>query len=135
MPEVRLNARKWATRSAAAGGDYDSGVRNPRRSQSAAAIASEPNYEAGINEAIGRKAYSKGLQKSGDAKWMKGATEKGRARFQQGVSVSETEYQAGFEPFASALRSVTLQPRGPKGQNYGRVQQVGDALRQAKLSR
>ncbi|HRY62689.1 MAG TPA: hypothetical protein P5056_02890 [Candidatus Paceibacterota bacterium] len=131
--EVRSNATKWATRSAAAGSDYASGVQTPRRSWAAATAASEGNYEAGVNAAIARKAYGKGISNAGDATWQKGVAEKGRTRYQQGVSVSSDNYSRGFQPFADTLRSVTLAPRGPKGQNFGRVQQVGEALRAKKL--
>ena len=132
--EVRLNAEKYARNASNASGDYLAGAQSPRRSQSAAAIASEGNYEAGVQAAIGRKAYSAGLRKSGDGKWQKGILDKGRSRYQQGVTVAKDEYAAGFSPYASILSSLTLQPRGPKGTNYGRVQAVGDALRAKKVS-
>lgn len=133
MPEVRLNPQKWAQRSAAASGEYASGVQTPRRSWSGAAAASESNYEAGVQEAISRKGFSKGIQSAGDAKWQKGVSEKGRTRYQSGVSVASDEYNKGFQPYADALRSVSLAPRGPKGTNYQRVQQVGEVLRNRKL--
>lgn len=133
MPEVRTNPQKWATRSGAASGDYATGVQTPRRSWAGAASASEANYEAGVQEAISRKGFSKGIQNAGDAKWQRGVAEKGRTRYQSGVAVAADEYNKGFQPFADTLRSVTLAPRGPKGTNYQRVQQVGEALRQRKL--
>lgn len=131
--EVRNNPQKWATRSSAASGDYAAGARSPRRSWSASAAASEANYEAGVNEAIGRKAFGKGVQDAGDGKWQKGIEEKGRTRYQSGVAVAQGEYSAGFAPYEQVLRSTTLPPRGPKGSNYGRVQAVGEALRSRKL--
>lgn len=132
MPTVRINPEKWASRASGAGADYASGVRAPRRSQSAAAIAAKENYKAGVTLAISEGRFEKGLQKAGDAKWLKGATEKGEQRFTQGVLGTQQEYAAGFAPFAQALTSLSLAPRGPKGTNYGRVQAVGEALRNAK---
>ncbi len=132
MPTVRNNPEKWASRSSGAGAEYASGVRAPRRSQSAAAIAAKENWKAGVTLAASEGRFEKGLQKSGDAKWLKGATEKGEQRFTSGVLSAQQEYAAGFAPFASALGSLTLAPRGPKGTNYGRVQAVGEALRAAK---
>ena len=131
--EIRSNPQKWATRAAAAAGDYVSGAQTPRRSWSAAAGASEANYEAGINTAIARKAYGKGVSAAGDGSWSKGITEKGRGRYAQGVQVGSENYQKGFQPYADVLRSTQLAPRGPKGQNMGRVQVVNDALRARKL--
>ena len=127
-----MNAQKWATRAAAAGGEYASGAASPRRSWQASAAASKDNYAAGVNTAISEGRYEKGISKAGDAKWNKGIQEKGRARYQQGVGIAQAEYQAGYAPYAAKLGSVTLPPRGPKGTNYGRVQAVGEALREAK---
>jgi len=132
--EVRQNAEKFARNASNASGDYLAGAQSPRRSQSAAAIAAEPNYESGVTAAISRKAYSTGLRKAGDGKWQKGIQDVGRARYQQGVAAAKDEYSSGFAPYASVLSGLTLQPRGPKGTNYGRVQMVGDALRAKKLS-
>lgn len=130
--QVKSNAAKWATRSAAASGEYAEGVQSPRRSWQQATEASEANYEAGLAAASAEKRFSKGVTAAGDAKYKQGVAEKGRTRFQQGVAVSQDAYSRGFAPFKSALESTTLAPRGPKGTNYGRVQQVGEALRTAR---
>ncbi len=133
MPSVRITQNKYSRNASAAAGDYLSGAQNPRVSQSQAAIAAEPNYEAGIQEAISRKAYSAGLGKAGDAKWLSGIKDKGRARYQQGVGLAEQDWVNGFAPYSQVIGAITLTPRGPKGTNYGRVQEVGDALRARKL--
>lgn len=132
--QVRNNPSKWARNSAGASADYASGAQNPRRSWAESTQASEGNYEAGVQEAIGRKAFSKGVQDAGDSKWKAGIQEKGRARYSQGVAVAQDEYQKGFAPYVSTLNSLTLPPRGPKGQNYQRSQLVGEAMRETKLS-
>ena len=131
--EIRSNPQKWATRAAAAAGDYVAGALTPRRSWASSAAASEGNYEAGIQTAISRKAYSKGISGAGDAVWSKGIQEKGRGRYSQGVGVSQDNYAKGFQPYADVLRSISLAPRGPKGNNMGRVQVTNDALRAKKL--
>lgn len=135
MPQVRFNPAKWANRSQQASPEYATGVQNPRRSWAASAQASEGNYAAGVSEAASKGSYGKGVARASDAKWQKGALEKGRTRYGQGVSVSQEEYSAGFQPYANAINGLTLQPRGPKGSNYGRVQQIGDALRNIKQTR
>ena len=132
--KVRFDPAKWVMRAGAAGGEYGTGVQNPRRSQSATAIAAKDVYAAGVQAAIGRGAYEKGLSKAGDAKWQKGVAEKGKARYGQGVTAGADAYRQGFGPYASVLGGLELGPRGPKGQNYGRVQQVGEALRAAKVA-
>lgn len=125
---IKFDPAKWASRAQGAVGDYKKGVQAPRRSWSAAAAASEGNFEAGINAAIGKKSYSKGVNAAGDAKWKKNADEKGGQRYGQGVAASQDEYRTGFAPFADVLNSISLTPRGPKGTNYGRVQEIGQAL-------
>lgn len=132
--KVRLDSKKWATRSGGASSEYESGVMNPRRSQAAEAQAAEPVWASQIQDAISRGAYGKGLAAAGDAKWQKGVREKGRRNYQSGVAIAEDEYRKGFQPFASALEGLDLGPRGPKGQNYDRVQKVGELLRETKLS-
>jgi hypothetical protein len=134
MPTVRSNPQKWATRTQSAGQDYVNGVSSPRRSWSQAAAAGEQNYIQGVTDAASSGRFGRGVAKAGDAKWRTGVEEKGRTRFQQGAAVGANAYAAGFEPYKRVLEGVTLAPRGPKGQNYGRVQAVGDALRQAKLN-
>ncbi len=129
---VKIDQEKYARRASAAGQDYAQGTQSPRRSQSESAIAASKNYEAGIAESIAQKSFEKGLRKAGDAKWQKGVQEKGRARYQQGVSVAGADWSTAMQPFSAALNALTLEPRGPKGQNYGRTQKVGDALRAAK---
>ena len=134
MTAVRHNPAKWSRNTQQAGADYAAGVQSPRVSWSQATEASEENYSAGVNDAIARGAFAKGVSKAGDAKWKRGVDEKGRTRFQQGAAVSQSDYDRGFAPFKSVIEGVTLAPRGPKGQNYGRVQAIGDALRSAKVA-
>lgn len=131
MTAVRHNPAKWASRTQASGAEYAAGVQNPRVSWSQAAAAAEGNFSAGVNDAIARGAFGKGVSKAGDSKWKRGVDEKGRTRFQQGAAVSQSDYDRGFAPFKSVIEGVTLQPRGPKGQNYGRTQAIGEALRAA----
>ena len=133
--QVKVNGAKWATRASAAAGDYANGTQTPKRSWSEATSASKANYEAGIAAANSRDAFAKGVQSAGDQAWRSGIENKGRARFSQGVAIAQNKYESGFRPFASAIESAQLPPRGPKGTNYGRVQAVGEALRNAKLNR
>ena len=133
--KVNTDPQKWSSRSGAAGAEFEAGAKNPKRSQSATAIASKDVWASQIQDAIGRGAYEKGLSKAGDAKWIKGITEKGRRNYQTGVGIAQDAYRAGFAPYASVLTGLELGPRGPKGQNYDRVQKVGEALRSAKLGR
>jgi hypothetical protein len=127
---------KWKRVTSGAQAEYEDGVKNPRSSWAAGASAAEAAYEKGVQASIARKGFGKGVRKAGDQTWQKNAIEKGPARFAQGVSLSEDAYATGFAPYAEALKSVTLSPRGPKGDpaNINRVSQVAKALHDKKIS-
>lgn len=128
--------QKWARVTSGAGNEYLDGVTNPRSSWSAGASGAEKAYNAGVQAAITRGGFGKGVRKAGDKKWQDNAISKGPARFSQGVSLAEDSYAAGFAPYADTLKSLTLTPRGPKGDpaNINRVAQVAKALNDKKKS-
>lgn len=130
--QVRNDAQKWANRSAAASGEYAAGVSSPRRPWAEATIAAADVHAQAMTEAIAEGRFAKGVQKATNSAWSSGVSNKGRTRYSQGVAVSQNAYQSGFAPYAAALGGLTLEPRGPKGTNYGRVQAVGEALRAAR---
>ena len=129
--KVKDGADKFQRNAQAAGGDYLSGVQSPKASWQASTLAAKENWAAGVAEAQSKDAFAKGVQASGDGAHLAGVQAVGRQRYQQGVGIAGPKYQRGFAPFKSRLEALTLAPKGPKGQNYGRVQQVGDALRGA----
>jgi hypothetical protein len=130
-------ASKWARRAASASGEYEAGVRGTTRSWATAAKAGENNYKTAVTAAASGGRYGKGVDRAGDAKWKRGAVEKGPARFAQGVGVAEKDYSDQMAPYLSAISSVDLPARGPAGSegNYARVSAIGKALRQLKQSR
>ncbi len=137
VPPVSRVAAKWARRAASAGQEYTEGVSMTPRSWQAAAAAAEKNYVAGVTDAASKGRFGKGVARAGDAKWKKNATEKGPARFAQGVSVAEGDYSSQVAPFLEAIGRVDLPPRGPAGSeaNYNRVAAIGKALRALKVGR
>lgn len=138
MPQVRGNASaKWVRRASSASGEYEEGVKNPRRSWQQATVAAAPVQAAAIQQAIADKRFEKGVAAAGDASWSKGAIEKGVSRFGQGVAVGESNYQKGVQPYLDKIGSLNLPPRGPKGdpKNLERVKVVANALRALKVGR
>jgi hypothetical protein len=137
VPSVASVAQKWARRAASASGEYESGVKGTQRSWATAAKAAENNYKTGVTAAANAGRFGKGIDRAGDAKWKKGAVEKGPARYAQGVGVGEGDYSGAVAPYLEAISRVDLPPRGPAGSegNYNRVAAVGKALRQLKISR
>ena len=128
---------KWAEVTPQSAGEYQSGVQSPKKSWSQAAADGAENYNAGVQEAITRGAFEKGVSAAGDSAWQKGALEKGVSRWPQGVRLGKNKYSSGFAPYHSAISSVTLSPRGPKGdpRNYDRVREIGEALHETKVGK
>jgi len=58
------------------------------------------------------------------------ALETGSTRFTQGASNAGDTWTSGFQDFADALESLSLQPRGARGSeaNFQRSRAVGEAL-------
>jgi len=102
---------KFVRRTSQAGPDYEAGVSAPKRDWAQATKAAEANFEQGIQAAIGRKSFGKGVTKAGSAKFLRGAKEKGVARYPSGVAAGAADYAQGFAPFHSALAAATLPPR------------------------
>lgn len=137
MKSASQSAQKFVERAGAASGDYVSGAQGTSKDQAAAAIAAAPNYAAGVQAAITRGAYAKGLQASGKAGWLKGVTEKGANRFAEGVASGSGKYATNSGRYDSARNAASSLPRGPKGseQNFARAKAVGQALRAAKVGK
>lgn len=138
MPQVKSvadSAAKWSRNAANASGDYKKGVASPRRSWAQATSDSKEAWEQGVAEAASRNAFEDGVQRAGDSKWQRKATQVGATRFASGVQAAKGDYQAGFAPYAAVIEGVTLPPRGPKGSpgNYQRTQAIGEALHEAKI--
>jgi len=135
MPvDAGRTAAKWKRRASSAGEEYAQGVQNPSKPWAASAAAAAPLYAAGVQAAIGRNAFAKGVGAAGDAKWQQGATQKGPARFAEGVTLAEPAYAQGFARVAGVLNSVQYPPRQPTGSpgNIARVAAVATALRRLK---
>jgi len=129
-------ADKWTRVTSAAGAEYEEGVRNPTSDWGNETQKSNAAYKAGLQKSIAADSFLKGVVAAGTAKWQKNAIEKGPARFQQGVSLAGEAYSKGFQPFRDVIQSLTLPPRGPKGDpgNINRVSIVAKALHDKKVS-
>lgn len=137
VPSVGKVAAKWARRAGSAGQEYSEGVASSTRSWATSALAAEKNYQAGVTAAATAGRFGKGVSRAGDAKWKKGAMEKGPMRYSQGVGQAEADYANQVGPFLEAIGRTNLPERGPTGSdgNYARVAAIGKALRQLAQSR
>lgn len=133
MAEIRTVeqiAKKWADVTPMRSGDYEAGIKNPRRSWSAGAAAASDAYKAGVTRAVAEDRFAKGVKRAGDARWAKGAIEKGTMRWGPGVALAEDDYRTGFAPYQAAIAAVKLPPRYAKRdpRNLARVKAIVDAL-------
>ena len=123
-------SKKWAEVTPMRAADYEAGIRNPRRSWATATKNAEPAFEDGIRQAIGRKAFGKGVGRVGDEKWQRKALTRGVANWGPGVADAEGDFNAGFAPYREAIAAVKLPPRYARRdpRNLARVKAIVDAL-------
>ena len=135
VKDAAAAAKKFASRGAAAGPDYLEGVRGAGASWQRQTEAGAANYASGVQEAIGRNAFQKGVSAAGAAKFEQRATTVGARRFPEGISEAGGAFAEGIAPYLDVLRGLTLEPRRPKGDpaNWRRSEQVGLALRRRKV--
>lgn len=129
--------KKWTDVTPQRAGEYEDGIKNPKKSWQQSTEDAAESYEAGVQEAISNKSFQKGVAEAGDGKWREGALSKGVGRWPEGVRKGGDAYRNGFAPFHSVIQGVTLPPRGPKGdpRNYDRVRAIGEALHEEKVKR
>jgi len=135
MPRVRANGgSRWAQRTAAATQDYQAGVQAPRVSWQQATVAASEAHKQAVIQAAQEGRFAKGVQKAGDAKWLKAASGKGAERFGPGAAAGQGDYEQGVAPYLQVIESTPLPPRGPKGdpKNIQRVAVLATALHKRK---
>jgi len=127
-------SKKWATVTPGRSAYYKDGVERSTTWEENTADA-EGRYESGLTEAIGRKAFGKGVRRAGLTSWKEGATKKGVPRWGPGVRIAEDKYAKGFAPYADEIRAVVPPERYAKGdpRNLDRVAAYANALREKKL--
>ena len=129
-------ADKFAKRAQAASPEYAAGVAAPKKDQAAEAIAAAPAYNQGVQEAIARDGFAKGVRKAGTAKWQERSKGIGAQRYPQGVAGAKADWMSGFAPYAGVLSAVSLPQKGARGAagNLERVRAVADALHNKRVS-
>jgi len=137
MPEVKSLDRisnKWSNASNASTGEYEFGVKNPKKDWATETANAENNYKAGVQKAANEGRFGKGVKKAGTAKWQENTLNKGVNRWADGISKSKSNYEKGFAPYRETIINTTLSPRGPKGDpnNIKRVAEMAQALHKKK---
>lgn len=134
--DIASSATKFTQRGANAAGDYTKNASAAGSTWHDNTAASEANYQAGVQEAISRGAFGKGVNKAGPTKYANQITAVAGPRYSDGISKAGPAWQKGFGPIASAVAGKDIGPRGPRGsaQNKQRASAMADAFRAAKLA-
>jgi len=129
-------ADKWKRVTPQRTQDYEQGVQQPRRDWAQSTANASDRYKEGIQSAINRGAFAKGVTNAGSGKWQEKTLAKGPNRFAEGVAQSGGDYEDGFAPYHQVISSTTLPPRFPTGddRNIQRVSVLNKALRKKKES-
>jgi len=138
MPKVRKGAAdRWVQRASIAGEDYRAGVMDPRRDWQEATRAARDAWRQGIQQAMTEGRWERGVSQVSSQEWAQRAASLGAERYAPGVQASQNIYAARVAPYLQAIESLTLPPRGPKGdpRNIERVRVIAQTLHQLKTGR
>jgi len=138
MAEIKALAairEKYARVTPARSEDYAAGIEAPKRDWSAATAAAEGAYDEGVQAAVSRGAFKKGVTAAGTDKWKKKAASVGVDRWGPGVRAGVDAYEAGYGEYRAVIEGVKLPPAYPRGdpRNYARVQAIGEALHKKRI--
>lgn len=123
-----ISASEAASRLSAAGFNnqdrYQKGTSGKGTLWASRTGAAEANYNAGVQEAISKKKFAKGVQETGSAGYDTGVSTKGVANWPTGMQLAGDKYQrkiAKFQPlWDQTLPTPRAQRRSP--QNMKRIQ-------------
>lgn len=140
MPPVKplsSISTKWARVAGQSQDSYTEGIQNPRADWKTQTAAANENYKKAMAQSINQDRFAKGVNAAGSDKWQRNALEKGPDRWAQGIRLSQTAYEQGFDPYRRVIETTNLPKRGPKGDpaNIKRVEVMAKALHDAKLNR
>jgi hypothetical protein len=135
MKDPSALAAKYSARASNAATDYANGVASTS-GQAAAAAGAADTWAASVAAPSAKAQFVKNLNKAGDAAWQAGVKNKGAARYPQGVQTGAAKWASNVAPYFSALKSLSLPPRGLRrsAQNFARVQTVANALAAVKTA-
>jgi hypothetical protein len=134
VKDLATSGERFGKNAAAAQPYYQKGVAAAGSKWKAAVDNSEENWSAGVNAAIARGAFKKGVGKATADYYTSRATKLGASRYQEGVREGAGNWQEGFKPYKDKLDGLQLSAKGPRGdaRNQNRSVEVQIALRQVK---
>ncbi len=115
--------QKYKQNMAAAGSSYEFGVNNPSRPWEEAAAEGAARWSTGVQEAISRNAFAKGVAGKG-GKWQRKTLSVGVARYTQAASTAADEYSRVAGKILSIAQASS-----------DRVNQMGNATFEERMQR
>lgn len=135
VKDLSKSGKKFADNAAGGGvSAYKEGVAGAGAKWKARVEGSEESYNQGVQAAISRGAFRKGVAKAGADYYTSRAQKLGADRYGPGVREGAANWQEGYQPYADTLKSLTQSAGGPKGdpRNAARSLEVQIALRRKK---
>ena len=114
---------------------YEKGVSEPLKDWAERTSAAKTAWQEGIQNAITKDLFVKGVTEAGTPKWQERAKKKGPARWSEGVAIAADDYKKGFAPYHETIAALTLPPRARRGdpRNIERVKAIAMALYKKRL--
>ena len=133
-PDARAIAQKFIRVTPQRSEDFEKGVLESPKDWEKNTIGAETNYEQGVQKAITRKAFGRGVKKCGSARQKSKTIIKGKPRWIEGVGLAEEDMTKAMESVVAVARSIVLPPRYPARdpRNIERVRVIAKALGDAK---
>ncbi|MBA7560742.1 hypothetical protein ES708_02373 [subsurface metagenome] len=138
MPKIRSLAKiteKYGRVTPAKGKELEAGLRDPKKIWVDEAAAAGDAWKGGVEGAIARDGFVKGVVEAGQAAYIDPALKLGVGRYRSGVEFGTPKYGKKFGPYRDVIEGTSLPPRGPVGDpaNIERVRVMAAALHEAKV--
>lgn len=138
MPKIRTLAKiteKYGRVTPAKGRELEAGLKDPKKIWVDEAAAAGEAWRGGVEGAIARDGFTKGVVAAGQAAYIEPALKLGVGRYRSGVEFGTPKYGKKFAPYRDVIEATTLPPRGPVGDpaNIERVRVMAAALHEAKV--
>lgn len=138
MPKIRSIAKiaeKYGRVTPPKGRELEAGLKDPKKIWVDEAAAAGEAWRGGVEGAIARDGFVKGVVEAGQTAYIEPALKLGVGRYRSGVEFGVPKYKGKFAPYRDVIEGTTLPPRGPVGDpaNIERVRVMAAALHDAKV--
>lgn len=139
MPQVRSMAKikeKYGRVTPGKGAELEAGLKDPKKNWHDATLAAAEAWRGGVEGAISRDAFAKGVGNADQSTYLDPALKLGVRRYRDGVTFGTDKYGKNFAPYREVIEGTSLPPRGPVGDpaNIERVRIMSAALHDAKVA-